>query len=117
MNTSHLGLSKFSRFMLPAVAAACVFATGCAQRVYGPPPPPPPYSGNALLVEADHRGTRAGYDDGARDAANGFGYHPRHDRKYAETPGYDPALGPFPPYRDTFRSAYLRGYSNGFYHR
>jgi hypothetical protein len=69
------------------------------------------------VQEADRRGFRAGADDGARDFANGTGYHPRRDRKYADTPGYDPASGPFPVYRDYFRTAYLRGYDNGFYHR
>jgi hypothetical protein len=117
MKLSAFGSVRNSRFLLPLVAAGCLLTAGCAPRVYGPPPPPPPYGGNALLVEADRRGTRAGFDDGARDLANGSGYHPRRDRKYADTPGYDPALGPFPPYRDTFRSAYLRGYYNGFYRR
>ena len=32
-------------------------------------------------------------------------------------PGYDPALGPFGPYRDAFRSAYVRGYDQAFYRR
>jgi len=117
MNLLHLSSIRFSSVVLTAVAAACLITTGCATRVYGPPPPPAPFNGSALLQEADHRGLRAGADDGARDAANGSGYHPRRDRKYAETPGYDPARGPFPLYRDTFRNAYLRGYYNGFYHR
>lgn len=116
MDRLRLGSVRFSRLVLPAVAAGCLLTAGCAPRVYGPPPPPPPY-GSPLLQEADRRGLRAGYDDGARDAANGSGYHPRRDRKYAETPGYDAGMGPYPPYRDTFRSAYLRGYYNGFYHR
>jgi hypothetical protein len=106
---------RISRYLLPAAAAICVVTTGCAAHIYAPPPPPGAYA-SPLLQQADHRGMRAGYDDGARDAASGFGYHPRHDRKYAETPGYDPAIGPYPPYRDTFRNAYLRGYYNGFHH-
>jgi hypothetical protein len=108
---------RFSRAFLLPFAAACLLITGCAAHVYAPPPPSPPYGANPLLVEADHRGTRAGFDDGARDAANATGYHPRADRKYAETPGYDSALGPYPPYRDAFRNAYLRGYYNAFNHR
>ena len=115
MNFLHLVSLRVSRFALPAAAAVCLITTGCATRVYAPPPPPAPYV-SPLVQEADRRGMRAGYDDGARDAANGFGYHPRADRKYAETPGYDPSLGPYPPYRNAFRDAYLRGYYNGFHH-
>jgi len=110
-------LARPIRFLLALpLAAACLIPAGCAAHVYGPPPPqyagPPP-----LVQEADGRGFRAGVDDGARDFANGTGYHPRRDRKFADTPGYDPALGPFPVYRDNFRTAYLRGYDSGFYHR
>jgi hypothetical protein len=116
MKFLSLDSRRFSHYFLPAAAVAClVVTTGCAARIYAPPPPPGAYA-SPLVQEADHRGMRAGYDDGARDAANRFGYHPRRDRKYADTPGYDPAFGPFKPYRDTFRNAYLRGYYNGFNH-
>jgi hypothetical protein len=115
MNILPLDSPRISRFFLPAAAVVCLFATGCAAHVYAPPPPPGAYA-SPLLQQADQRGMRAGYNDGARDAASGFGYHPRRDRKYADTPGYDSALGPFPPYRNAFRNAYLRGYSNGFHH-
>jgi len=108
---------RLSRFAVLAGAAACLVPTGCATHVYGPPPPPPPYAASALIQEADNRGFREGADDDARDTLNGSGYHPRRDRKFSEAPGYDPALGPFPPYRDAFRAAYLRGYSDGFNHR
>jgi hypothetical protein len=112
---------KISRFALPLIAAACFFTVGCASHpYYGPPPPPPPpgYNGVPPLIErAQHEGFRAGSEDGARDSYNGFGYHPRHDRKFHNTPGYDPALGPFGPYRDAFRRAYLSGYDKGFYRR
>jgi hypothetical protein len=111
---------KISRVALPLAMAACLFSAGCAPHYYGPPPPPPPpgYNGVPPLIErAQHEGFRAGSEDGARDSYNGFGYHPRHDRKFHNTPGYDPALGPFPPYRDAFRNAYLQGYDKGFYRR
>ena len=111
---------KLYRVALPLITAATLFATGCASHSYhyaqGPPPPPyasvPPF-----IARADHEGFRAGSEDGARDAYNGFGHQPRRDRKYHDTPGYDPSLGPFGPYRDAFRSAYLRGYDQSFYHR
>jgi len=106
---------KFSRFALPLVGALCIFTAGCAPHPYyapGPPPPPPP-----LIQQADSRGFRSGMDDGARDISSGYGYHPRRDRKYQQTPGYDPAFGPFGPYRDAFRRAYLRGYDQAFYRR
>lgn len=118
MNTLTLARTacsvRFPRLLAPAVLAACLLTAGCAERAYGPPVPPPPYSGNALVVEADRRGFRAGADDGARDAVNRTGYHPRRNRLYAETPGYDPSLGPFALYRNTFRNAYLRGYGDAF---
>jgi hypothetical protein len=57
-----------------------------------------------------------GTEDGARDAYNGRGYRPKSDRTFKETPGYDPSFGPYPPYRDRFREAYLRGYYKGYNH-
>ena len=110
---------KLSRFAVPFVGAALLLTAGCASRAYyAAPPPPPPYAGvSPLIARAQSEGFRAGSYDGARDAHNGYGYHPRHDRKFRNTPGYAPALGPFPPYRDAFRNAYLRGYDRGFYNR
>jgi ribosome modulation factor len=111
---------KLSHLALP-LALACLFTAGCASHTYyGPPPPPPPpgYNGVPPLIErAQHEGFRAGSEDGARDAYNGFGYHPQRDRKFHNAPGYDPALGPFGPYRDAFRRAYLQGYDTGFHRR
>jgi hypothetical protein len=70
-----------------------------------------------LAQEAGHNGFRMGMDAGVRDAYNGFGYHPKRDRAFHDTPGYDPRLGPYGPYQNYFRDAYLRGYQQGFYHR
>lgn len=109
---------KLSRIALPFVAAATLFAAGCASHpYYAPGPPPPPYGVSPLIQRAQSEGFRAGSNDGARDAYNRFGYRPKRDRKFHETPGYDPAMGPFGPYRDAFRNAYLRGYNSGFYRR
>src|SRR5579875_2014227 len=110
---------KLSRFVVPLIAAGTIFTAGCAhQTYYAPPPPPPPaYSVPPLIAQAQRDGFRAGRDDGARDAYIHFGYHPRRDRKYHDCPGYNPALGPFGPYRDAFRNAYLRGYYKGFYNQ
>jgi hypothetical protein len=99
------------------ISAAALFMAGCAPHYYAPPPPPPPNAVPALIQRADYEGFRTGRDDGARDAYNGTGYHPQHDRKVHDTPGYDPALGPYGPYRDSFRRAYLRGYDQGFHRR
>lgn len=95
---------------------------GCAHRqyYYAPPPPPPPPQAYRevppLIRLADDVGYHAGLDAGAHDAYAG-GYHPKADRAFHETPGYNPNLGPFPPYRDEFRNAYLRGYDQGFRQR
>jgi hypothetical protein len=108
---------KISRLALPLAAAVCFLTLGCASHPYYAPPPPPGYNGVPPLIErAQHEGFRAGSEDGARDSYNG-GYHPQHDRKFHNTPGYDPALGPLGPYRDAFRQAYLSGYDKGFYRR
>ena len=103
-------------------AAATLLVSGCAsdQTYYAaaPPPPPPVYSGYngppPLVEYAEHEGFRAGMEDGSRDAYNGWGFHPQRDRRFHETPGYDPRLGPFGPYRNYFRNAYVRGYERGF---
>jgi hypothetical protein len=114
-----MNFSRPARLALPLIAAACLLTTGCAPRTYaGPPPPPPPYGGpSALIQSAEHQGFRAGVDDGARDAYNGRGYHPKRTRSFHDTPGYNPSFGPYGPYRNHFRNAYLRGYNQGFYHR
>jgi hypothetical protein len=111
---------KLFPFVPPVVAAACLFTAGCASHTYYAayaPTPPPAYGTPPLIVQAEHQGFRAGTEDGARDAYNGYGHHPQHDRKFHDTPGYDPGLGPYGPYRDAFRKAYLRGYDQSFYRR
>ena len=104
-----------NRLPLALFAAVSLLLSGCATRVYpAPPPPPPVYAVPPLIDQAQRFGFRAGSEDGARDLFNGFGYHPRRDRRYAETVGYNPGLGPFGPYRNAFRQAYLLGYYEGF---
>ncbi len=108
---------NLSRVALPFVAAACLLATGCASHpYYAVAPAPPPYA-QPLIARADHEGFRLGSENGARDAYNGYGHHPERERAYHDTPGYDPALGPYGPYRDAFRTSYLRGYDQAFYRR
>ncbi|MEO6806230.1 MAG: hypothetical protein ABI286_09590 [Edaphobacter sp.] len=109
---------KVFRFAFPLVSAASLLLAGCAPHPYYAAPPPAAYAGTPpLIVRADHEGFRSGSEDGARDAYNGFGHHPQRDRKFHDAPGYDPALGPFGPYRNAFRQAYLRGYNQAFYRR
>ena len=108
------------RFLLPAVAAATIFVAGCSHPApyYPPPPPPPPGAAVPPLVQmAEQNGFREGVDHGARDSATGRGYQPRRERVFRDAPGYDPNYGPRGPYVQYFRSAYLRGYDKGFYHR
>ncbi len=121
MNATR-GLSRFtnSRSLLLSLAGAATLftVTGCASpRYYAPPPPPPPpvYEQRPPLVElADRNGFQTGNADGAREAYNGRPYNPQRTRAFHDTPGYDPNLGPFEPYRRAFREAYLRGYDAGF---
>jgi hypothetical protein len=91
--------------------------SGCAEHPYYAPAPPQFQSAPPLVEEAEHNGFRMGVDNGARDAYNGFGYHPKHDRSFHDTPGYDPRFGPYSAYQSYFRGAYLRGYDKGFYRR
>jgi hypothetical protein len=110
---------KRSGLSLLLVASTALLMAGCASHPYyapGPPPLPPGYNGVPPLIErAQHEGFRAGSADGSRDAYNGFGYRPQRDRKFHSPPGYDPAMGPYKPYRDAFRGAYLQGYDQGFH--
>jgi hypothetical protein len=111
---------KLSPVALSLLTAACLVTAGCASHPYyavAPGPPPPYNSIPPLIARADHEGFRTGSQNGARDAYNGFGHHPERDRMYHDTLGYDPSLGPFGPYRDAFRSAYIRGYDQAFYRR
>jgi hypothetical protein len=106
--------------VIPAMLAILTLS-GCEpEPIYAPAPPPPPvYTGEVppLVRLAERNGYRAGFDDGGRDAYYHAGYTPRRDEKYRDAPGYDYRLGPSPPYVDSFRSAYLRGYDNGYYGR
>ncbi|MDE3103617.1 MAG: hypothetical protein KGK08_00440 [Acidobacteriota bacterium] len=107
---------KTRRTLLALALVPALVLIGCEEpRAYGPPPPPA-YAPNPLLERAEHTGFHMGEENGERDANNGWGYHPRRERAFHDTPGYDPALGPYGPYRDTFRNAYLRGYDHGFHH-
>jgi len=107
---------RIGRFVLPTVVFATLLVTGCASHSYvgAPPPPPPGYAAPPLIEQAQREGFRMGSEDGARDAYNGRGYRPKSDRKFKETPGYSPELGPYRPYHDSFQEAYLRGYYKGY---
>jgi hypothetical protein len=108
-----------NRFLLLGTASlAMITAVGCSHSYYPPPPPPPPVAQVPPLIQlADRNGFQTGRADGARDAASGYPFEARRTRAYHDTPGYDPALGPFGAYRNAFRNSYLRGYDAGFYHR
>lgn len=111
-----MNLFRPTRLALPLIAAVCLLTAGCASHNYAGPPPP--YNAAPPLIQsAEHDGFRAGVDDGSRDAYNRTGYHPKRDRSFHDTPGYNPSFGPYGPYRSHFRSAYLRGYNQGFYRR
>jgi len=108
---------KSSRAILALVSSVVLFAAvGCAHN-YPPPPPPPPAIASPLVQLAEHNGFETGRSDGERAASAGYPFAARSTRAYHDTPGYDPALGPFPVYRNAFRNAYLRGYDKGFYRR
>ena len=99
------------------VASTLLFAAaGCAHPYY-PPPPPPMAQVSPLVQLAERNGFMTGRAVGASDAQAGAIFHPRHTRAFHATPGYDPALGPFPVYRNAYRNAYLRGYHVGYYGR
>lgn len=98
------------------VSAALLLTAGCAHRTYyGYAPPPPPYAGQPPLIQAAERnGFQTGRADGANDAFGGRRFRAERTRAFRDTPGYDPNFGPFGPYRDAFRRAYLQGYQQGF---
>jgi hypothetical protein len=106
------------RRLIPALLLSTVlFSAGCSQRSYYVAPPPPPPGPSMLVDQAQQNGFRAGMESGQRDAYNGFGYRPRHDRAFHDTPGYYPQFGPHGMYQSYFRDAFMRGYDKGFYRR
>ena len=106
------------RLILAAVSIIALTSAGCANRyAAAPPPPPPAYNQAPTIIQlAEQNGFRAGETDGARDAYDARPYRARSTRAYFDTPGYDGNLGPFPPYQNAYRLAYLRGYDKGFRH-
>jgi hypothetical protein len=102
-------------FLVTTASLLLAAGLGCAHNY--PPPPPPIAQAPPLVQLAEHNGFETGRSDGAGASANGFPFAPRRTRAYHDTPGYDPHLGPFGPYQNAFRSAYLRGYDKGFYRR
>jgi hypothetical protein len=109
------------RLTLPLLGVSVLALAGCSHPTYyvaqPPPPPPPGYRQAPPLVQvAEQNGFRAGQANGSSDAYTGRGYRPQRDHAFHATPGYDANLGPFPPYRQAFRDAYLRGYDQGFHH-
>ncbi len=109
-----------ARRILSALLAStlALAAFGCSHPYYAPAPPPPPGLGQPPLVSlAERNGFVTGRTDGARDAYNGFPFGARRTRAYHDTPGYDGQLGPFGVYRNAFRDAYLRGYTDGYQRR
>ena len=110
---------KIYRPLGTAAAGLLLLAlAGCSEEAYNPPPPPPPPAVVAppLVQLAERNGFMTGRTDGARAAEAGAPPDPRRTRAYYDTPGYDPRLGPFEPYQNAFRLAYLRGYERGFRH-
>jgi hypothetical protein len=108
---------KTSVMALVLGASALLALTGCADhpRYYAAAPPPPPaYGPNPNVQLADANGFHDGQADGARDLYQREQYRPRFDRRYANTPGYNPNLGVFAVYQNQYRLAYLRGYNVGF---
>ncbi len=105
--------------LLAVTSTLLLAAVGCAHNYPPPPPPPPPpmVQVSPLVQLAERNGFATGRAEGARDATNGAPFQARRTRAYHGTPGYDPRLGPFPIYRNAFRTAYLRGYDRGYYRR
>jgi len=108
---------KSLHLLAPATLALSLLA-GCSHPTYYAPPPvayapeiPP------LVQLADSNGSRAGYDDGSRDAYYHANYAPRRTHAFRDAPGYDYRLGPIQPYVDAFRASYLRAYDRGYYRR
>ncbi|HEU5341241.1 hypothetical protein [Edaphobacter sp.] len=107
---------KLSRLAVPLIAAGILLTAGCSHQTYyvSAPPPPPVNEVPPMIAHARHEGYRAGQDDAARDLYNRSGYHPRNNWKYRDTPGFQPGMGPFADYQNTFRLAYLSGYEAAF---
>jgi hypothetical protein len=109
----------YKRLLLATTSSLLLAAgLGCAHHYPPPPPPPPPVAEAPPIIQlAEHNGFETGRSEGAGASMNGLPFAPRRTRAYHDTPGYDPHLGPFGPYQNAFRNAYLRGYDKGFYHR
>ena len=118
MCSNSPSISMLRRTLFAASLASAFLVLGCDDNPYQAsqqPPPPAVYTQPTANIDlAERNGFEAGERDGQRDSYNGYRYEPRATRAYRQTPGYDHHLGPFAPYVNTFRNAYLRGYGQSY---
>jgi hypothetical protein len=115
-------MSKTRRY-LPAlllVLGVGITAPACAARIYdqgyprGGYPPPPPPRGRYLSVAAEN-GYRDGIEAGRNDARHRERFDPIRARRYREGDhDYDRRYGSRDEYKREYRSAFERGYREGF---
>jgi hypothetical protein len=75
-------------------------------------------SGELLDQSASYNGYSEGYARGARDLKSVADFKPQSSEIFQEaTSGYSSDLGPLGQYQSSFRSAYERGYSDGYHGR
>jgi hypothetical protein len=108
--------------MLILTAGVALASPACAARIYdtgpraGYPPPPPPRA--AYVSAAARNGYRDGIDAGRNDARHRERFDPVRARRYREGDhDYDRRYGPRDDYKREYRSAFERGYEDGYRRR
>ena len=96
----------------PACAAR-IYDTGYSRGGYYPPPPPPPRA--AYVSIATQSGYRDGVDAGRDDARHRERFDPVRAKRYRDGDhDYDRRYGPRDDYKREYRSAFERGYREGY---
>ena len=118
-------MTKLFRYLpiLALAAGVAIASPACAARVYdagypraGYPPPPP--SREVYVSAAARTGYRDGVDAGRDDARHRDRFDPARARRYRDGDhDYDRRYGPRDEYKRDYRSAFERGYRDGYERR
>jgi hypothetical protein len=114
------GEFPLKRLLIASIAAGAFLAGPAIAQQWDHPPDEPAgygdyYHENTQSPDLPARwGYRAGFDDGASDAAKGHSYRPTEDDHFKKVPEIPMTGMSRQQIKDRYREAYVHGYERGF---